>query len=109
MGSRPKKSDYQAGPTEQMNARVAKARNDFFKKNYAPLLEKQKDFGEHNPRKMIRNRATADVAQQTAPTSFRETMRTERGAQLGSALTGNLNVANAQANALENKVATLQG
>ena len=106
MGSRPKKSDYKATPTETTNARVAKARNDFFKKNYGPLLQNQKNFHKRNTRKMIRNRATADVAQQTAPTSFRETMRTERGAQQGSALTGNLNVANAQANALENMVAT---
>ena len=97
MSSRPKKSEYQAGPTETTNARVALARNNWFKKNYGPLLQNQKNFHKRNTRKMIRNRATADVAQQTAPTSFRETMRTERGAQQGSALAGNLNVANAQA------------
>lgn len=106
MSTRPKKSEYQAGPTETTNARVALARNNWFKKNYGPLLQNQKNFHKRNTRKMIRNRSTADVAQQTAPTSFRETMRTERGAQQGSALTGNLNVANAQANELENRVAT---
>lgn len=106
MGSKPKKSDYQATAAEKMDASVAKQRADFFRQNYGPLLKEQMNFVEKGTANLARSRAAADVQQSLSDMDYRLAQDTERSGQVGQALQGNLAQADRVSKNIENKMAT---
>lgn len=61
---RPNPADYEAGPSEKMNAAVAKASNDYYVTRLQPLLIKQiEDAAELNVASTVRGYRQADVQQ----------------------------------------------
>ena len=106
MGSKPKKSDYQATAEEKLDASIAKQRADFFRQNYGPLLKEQMNFVEKGTANLARSRAAADVQQSLSDMDYRLSQNTERSGQVGQALQGNLAQADGLSADIENKLAT---
>ena len=108
MGSKPKKSEYQATDEEKAAAAVAKANYDFFKANYAPLLREMRDQSRsEDNRRALRGRASADTMQAlTSQPTFQQTQNVSRAGDLSQALGGQLGVANASAKQIQNQMAT---
>ena len=106
MGSKPKKSDYQATAAEKIDASVAKQRADFFRQNYGELLKEQMNFVEKGTANLARSRAAADVQQSLSDMDYRLAQDTERSGQVGQALQGNLAQADRVSKNIENKMAT---
>lgn len=106
MGSKPKKSDYKASAAEQVDARVAVDRANIFKRDYMPKLKEQMNYAAKGVDQRLRARAAADVQQQTASNTLAESQRTDRAGDIASATLSNLGVADNNAAAVENKMAT---
>ena len=108
MGSKPKKSEYQATDEEKASAAVAKANYDFFKANYAPLLREMRDQSRsEDNRRALRGRASADTMQAlTSQPTFQQTQNVSRAGDLSQALGGQLGVANASAKQIQHQMAT---
>lgn len=108
MGSKPKKSDYQASEAEKTSAGVAKAERDYFKQKYDPLLQNMRDqsFSDDN-RRQLRSRANADTMQAlTKGTTFADTQATERSGLAANALTGQMGIAEKSAGKIKNTMQT---
>jgi len=108
MGSKPKKSDYQASEAEKASAGVAKAERDYFKQKYDPLLQNMRDqsFSDDN-RRQLRSRANADTMQAlTKGTTFADTQATERAGLAANALTGQMGIAEKSAGKIKNTMQT---
>jgi len=108
MGSKPKKSDYQASEAEKTSAGVAKAERDYFKQKYDPLLQNMRDqsFSDDN-RRQLRSRANADTMQAlTKGTTFADTQATERAGLAANALTGQMGIAEKSAGKIKNTMQT---
>jgi hypothetical protein len=108
MGSKPKKSEYQATPEEKASASVAKAQYDFFKRNYAPLLRDMRDQSQsEDNRRALRGRASADTMQAlTSNPTFRGAQDVSAVGDLSQALGGQLGIADASAKKIQNQMAT---
>lgn len=64
MGSKPKKQDYQPSETEKIQAAVASADAEYFKKTYDPLLVEMRDVAaKEDVAGVLRGRAQADTMQ----------------------------------------------
>ena len=108
MGSKPKKSDYQASEAEKTSAGVAKAERDYFKQKYDPLLQNMRDqsFSDDN-RRQLRSRANADTMQAlTKGTTFADTQAMERSGLAANALTGQMGIAEKSAGKIKNTMQT---
>lgn len=68
MGSKPKKRDYQASPTENVQASVAAADQRYFRQTYDPLLVEMRDkAAREDIASTLRGRAGADTMQALSP------------------------------------------
>ena len=108
MGSKPKKSEYQATPEEKASASVAKAQYDFFKQNYTPLLREMRDQSRSDDnRRALRGRGNADTMQAlTSNPTFRGAQDVSAVGDLSQALGGQLGIADASAKKIQNQMAT---
>jgi len=107
MGSRPKKSDYQASEAEKTSAAVGKAEYEYFKQNYAPLLRQMRDSVDSDDSgKILRGRANADTMQTLSNTTYEGSQNVDRSGDTASALLGQYGVADQSATDIRNKKAT---
>jgi hypothetical protein len=106
MGAKPKQSDYKASAAEQVDARVAVDRANIFKEKYMPLLKEQMNYSAKGIDQRLRARAVADVQQQTSSNTLAESQRTDRAGDVANATLSSLGVADTNAMAVENKMAT---
>ncbi len=108
MGSRPKKSDYQASEAEKTSAAVGKAEYEYFKENYAPLLRQMRDsVATDDSGKILRNRANADTMQTlTSTPTYQSSQNVAQSGDTASALMGQYGVADQAGKDIRNKKAT---
>lgn len=107
MGAKAKKSDYQASQGDKTNASIAVARQEFFNKNYSPLLRTMKNVQNENLEGTYRGRANADTQQILAQNnSFRNNESVSSAAETGNALLGQYGIADKNVKALKNRSAT---
>ena len=108
MGSGPKKQDYEPTEAERANASVAKARADYFRQTYAPLLREMRDKSmTDDPQTTLRGRANADTMQAlTSQPTYDRTQSTTATGDLAQAYQGQLGVANQSALDIQNQMKT---
>lgn len=101
----PDKQDYQPTEMEKVNAGVAKARADRFKKLYDPLLLQMRDESlRNNYSEIARGKANADTAQAlTNSLSYRDTQSATREGDLAQALGAQIGQANVQGKEAQNQ------
>ena len=108
MGSKPKQQDYEASDAEKASASVAMAEYQYFKDNYDPLLQKQRDKSmEEDPGVTLRGRANADTMQAlTTQPTFQQTQSTDATGDMAKAYQGQLGQANTRATDIQNTTRT---
>lgn len=106
MGSKPKKSDYQATDAEKTSASVAMAERQYFKEKYSPLLKEMRDESlAANTKSTLRGRASADTMQALSKTSLKEVGTTD-SSDMSNALTGQLGIAGKSAKNIKDRMQT---
>ena len=106
MGSKPKKSDYEASPAEIQTANIGAQKAEFFERNYQPLnVAELKDALSDDVTNLARSRANADVMQSlTSAPTFRQTQNAGQFSRdFSQAYQGQLGKATAGAETLQNQ------
>lgn len=109
MGSSPKQQDYQPSEVEKVQARIAKADQEFFQQTYDPLLQKMRDDSlKQDTQATLRGRAQADTMQ--ALTGDGSNLNLARGvdttADAAMGAVGNILQANVLARDVKDKMQT---
>ena len=109
MGSKPKQQDYQPSEVEKVQARIAKADQEFFQQTYDPLLQKMRDDSlKQDTQATLRGRAQADTMQ--ALTGDGSNLNLARGvdttADAAMGAVGNILQANVLARDVKDKMQT---
>jgi len=109
MGSSPKQQDYQPSEVEKVQARIAKADQEFFQQTYDPLLQKMRDDSlKQDTQTTLRGRAQADTMQ--ALTGDGSNLNLARGvdttADAAMGAVGNILQANVLARDVKDKMQT---
>lgn len=108
MGSKPKKSEFQASESEKMSASIAMADKEAFDRKYGPLLKNMRDQSKSDdPTRALRGRANADTMQAlTSDLSYRNTQELERSGEIANAALGQLGQAGAKGAGIQNQLRT---
>lgn len=108
MGSSPKKEDYKPTESDRVNASVALAEYQDFKKNYDPLLQQMRDKSmTEDQARILRGRANADTMQAlTTDLSLQGSQQVNAGGDMSQALQGQLGIAERSGLDIQNKMRT---
>lgn len=108
MSKKPKAQNYKPSEADKVNASVAMAEYNFFKRNYDPLLQTMRDESRSDDAtKTLRARSNADTMQAlTSDMSLQESQRIDAGSDMAQAVQGQLGQATATGKNIQNKMQT---
>lgn len=108
MSKKPKAQNYKPSEADKVNASVAMAEYNFFKRNYDPLLQTMRDESRSDDAaKTLRARSNADTMQAlTSDMSLQESQRIDAGSDMAQAVQGQLGQATATGKNIQNQMQT---
>lgn len=108
MSKKPKAQNYEPSEADKVNASVAMAEYNFFKRNYDPLLQTMRDESRSDDAtKTLRARSNADTMQAlTSDMSLQESQRIDAGSDMAQAVQGQLGQATAAGKNIQNQMQT---